>query len=583
MKSKDINVSKLKLAVILLIVFIIGFLLNSGGNTKEKNIKIDDHKTEIVNEWTCSMHPKIRSKKKGDCPLCGMDLIIVEQSNSDDRPVLKLSDSAIRLADIRTTPVKYEKIVNELAVSGQVEISEKKIKHITAWTDGRIERIYADSTGLKIRKGKPILELYSPEFIISKEELLQTEPGSRNRRSSIEKLKLLGFTDKQIKQIIKKNNVSNLQKIYSPLSGTVIKKYVSEGEYVKKGQRLYTIADLRRLWVIFDVFEQDIEKIFIGQKVILQTEGLIGQIIESRISFIDPVLDKNKRTVRVRSEIINKNSRLKPEMFVKGKINAETSNKVLIIPDTAPLITGRRAIVYILKDKKNGIFEGRQILLGHKVNNLYIVLKGLKENDLVVTNGSFKIDSDLQLKGKPSMMSMNVSENDNVFGTYFYEKRPLILNEVKKSNKKSVFRISDKTLGSITRSYFNIQIALSNDNYNDGKKESDKLLKTIKMYLKGKQQLGPLLETIYKMVKSPDINELRVEFEPFTKEITKILDRSEYNPAKPVYRFHCPMAFDNRGAYWLQDNKNTRNPYFGSSMLICKDEVIKLYPKNKKE
>ncbi len=569
--------SMMKLIVIIVVAFAIGFLI-SGGNENSEKLEEDKHKHEIKaeEEWTCSMHPQIRSKKKGKCPLCGMALIVVEGGNDDNRPVLELSKSAIKLADIRTEPVEFRKASVLIKVTGQVEISEAKIKHITAWTDGRIEEMYADFTGIKIKKGKPLLKLYSPEFIIAKEELLQTEMGSKNRNSAKIKLKLLGFTKGQIDSILKNPKVSNYHLIIAPIGGTIIKKNISEGEYVKRGQKLYTIADLAKLWVVFDVYEQDIGKVYIGQKIVFETEVFNGLQIESIISFIEPVLDKKNRTVRIRAEILNKSGRLKPDMYVRGEIRAETNTEVLLIPDTAPLITGKRAIVYVLTDKKKGIFEGRQILLGPKADKSYIVLKGLKENDMVVVNGAFKIDSDLQLKGKPSMMSMDEVVDKDVFGTGNDENGLFKLEQ----NKEKVFKISEKLLKNLVKSYFNIQRALSSDNLKKSGDEADKLLRLIQN--KGGNSFNKLLTSVNGIAKSKNIEDTRVLFEPFTIEITKIIDKSKIKLENSIYRFHCPMAFDNRGAYWLQDNEDTRNPYYGSSMLICKDEVIELFPKKNK-
>jgi len=578
MKGKNINMSMMKFIAIIFTVFVIGFLIN-GGSENNKKLQTQDthnHKKEVKKEWTCSMHPQIRSKKKGKCSLCGMDLIIVESGTDDNRPLLKLSKAAIKLADIRTERVEFKKISVLIQVTGQIETSEVKTKYITAWTDGRIEKMYADSTGILIRKGKPLVKLYSPEIIIAKEELLQTEPSSKNRNSAKMKLKLLGFSKNQIDSILKNKKVSNFHSIIAPISGTIIKKNISEGAYVKRGQKLYTIADLTKLWVVFDVYEQDLGKVYLGQKVIFETEVFNGLQIESIISFIEPVLDKKNRTVRVRAEIVNNNGRLKPDMFVRGEIRAETNTEILLIPDTAPLITGKRAIVYVLRDKKKGIFEGKQILLGAKAENSYIVLRGLNKNDMVVINGAFKIDSDLQLRGKPSMMSMDEEVKKDVFGTGSHDNGLFKLDQ----NKGKIYEISERLLKSLVKSYFNIQRALSGDDLKKSGIEAKKLLKLIEA--NGDNYFKYLLISVKGMAKSKDIEKARVLFEPFTKEITAIIDKSKIKFEKSIYRFHCPMAFDNRGAYWLQDNEDTRNPYYGSSMLICKDEVIELFPKKNK-
>ncbi len=271
-----------------------------------------------------------------------------------------------------------------------------------------------------------------------------------------EKLRLWGLTESQIKQIEKKNKASDHITIYAPISGTVIHKNAMEGMYVNTGTQIYTIADLNRVWVKLEAYESDITWIRYGQKVEIRTETYPGERFEGRISFIDPILNQKTRTVAVRVNVENRDGRLKPGMFVRGIVYsrmsaggkvvepdmagkwispmhpeiikdrpgkcdicgmplvqaemlgyaaAEPKDAPIVIPATVPLITGKRAVVYVRIPDNSTMFEGREVVLGPRAGNYYIVLKGLHEGESVVVNGNFKIDSAMQIEAKPSMMN----------------------------------------------------------------------------------------------------------------------------------------------------------------------------------
>jgi len=281
----------------------------------------------------------------------------------------------------------------------------------------------------------------------------------------LEKLKLLGITDEQIEDIKKNGVVSEQMVIYSPIGGIVISKEVKEGTYVKTGTRIYTIADLSSVWIKLDVYESELNMLKYGQKVEFETESYPGEIFRGKIAFIDPILNEATRTVKVRVNVDNSRGKLKPGMFVRAvvKVSFSTNGVVvgddllgksicpmhpeivkdeksrcdicgmelkkaedlgyvskkgeslkapLVIPVTVPLITGKRAVVYVeLTGTDEPTFEGREVVLGHRVGDYYIVKKGLEEGEKVVTQGNFKIDSALQLEAKPSMMNPHNKKN----------------------------------------------------------------------------------------------------------------------------------------------------------------------------
>ncbi len=466
------------LLIILALLFFSGYLRFGKQTTEIPEVKQDivaDKKNsgeEGKIMWTCSMHPSVRLEKPGSCPICGMDLIPIQVSNSDEaaRPRLTLSPAAKKLAQIRTTTVKRKLVTAKIRLVGKVDYQEPLVSDISAWVPGRIDELFVDYTGISVKKGDHLVSLYSPELLTAQEELLQALKTLNSGNQAVaptarltveatrEKLRLWGLTPKQIKDIEKQKKASDHLTIYSPISGIVIKKNATAGAYVKTGTVIYTVADLSEVWVKLDAYESDLPFLRYAQKVEFTTEASPGETFRGRIAFIDPILDPVTRTVKIRLNIKNRKGKLKPGMFVRalikvkmaedGKIvdarladkwispmhpeiirdepgncprcgmplvEAESLGYVtddeefiespLVIPASAVLITGKRAVVYVdISDADKSMYEGREVVLGPKAGDEYIVKSGLKKGEQVVTNGNFKIDSALQILAKPSMM-----------------------------------------------------------------------------------------------------------------------------------------------------------------------------------
>jgi Cu(I)/Ag(I) efflux system membrane fusion protein len=622
--------------IVVIVVFIIGLLIG-GGSGDEVSHAGDEHGTESQAKtakeqiWTCSMHPQIRQPKPGKCPICFMDLVPVESSAEEELGPrqLKLTPTAMKLAEVQTAPVERRFAANEIRMKGKVVYDETQLRNITARVPGRIDRMYVDYTGIQVRKGDHLVSLYSPELITAQQELLQSlksykkfGSGRSLAAAARDKLGLWGLTKEQIKEIEKRGKPTDHLTIYSPMNGIVVQKHAVEGMYVNTGTPFYTIADLSRVWVKLDAYESDLSWIRYGQSVVFESEAYPGEIFNGRIAFIDPVLNAKTRTVKVRLNVPNPEYKLKPEMFVRAVVRSKLSmsGKVmdpelagkwispmhpeivkdgpgtcdvcgmplvkaedlgfiavstadqeapLVVPASAPLITGKRAVVYIAVAGKEGVFEGREIVLGPRAGDYYLVKEGLQKGDKVVVNGAFKIDSDLQIQAKPSMMSIIHETHEK------HEKQ-------KQPEMSKISTAFQESIDAVADAYFTIQYDLSSDSLEEAKKSSEKLLEKLaavdmnlltgNAHMEWMKQEKILKEASQKLAKANDIEAARVQLEILTGPMTVVI-KTFSSMKTPVYRFHCPMAFDNKGAYWLQNNKETRNPYFGASMLLCKDSV----------
>jgi len=467
-----------KTTVLVFVAFLAGYFVNSLLEGPPAGPEREHPGEQAVAQgqtwWTCSMHPQIRLPKPGKCPLCPMDLIQASSEGGDiGSRQISFSREALKLMEVQTTPVERKFVEAEIRMVGKVDYDETRVKNITAWVPGRIDRLYVDFTGITVSKGDHMVDLYSPELITAQAELLQalkaaegikdntSEFMKRTTLATLEaardKLRLLGLARAQIDKIESSGAPVTHITIYSPMGGIVIHKHATEGMYVNTGTPIYTLADLSRLWVKLDAYESDLSWIRFGQEVEFSTEAYPGQVFKGKISFRDPVLNAKTRTVKVRVNVDNTDGKLKPGMFVRGVLRAkvaqggavmdpelagkwicpmhpsvvkdqqgtcdicemdlvtteslyttadEPDEPPLVIPATAPLITGKRAVVYVrIPDANKPTFEGREVVLGLRAKDYYLVMEGLAEGEVVVTKGNFKIDSALQIQAKPSMMN----------------------------------------------------------------------------------------------------------------------------------------------------------------------------------
>lgn len=559
-----------------------------------------------------------------------------------------------------------------------------------------------------------------------------------------EKLRLWGLTAQQIGDIEKSGKVSDHITIYAPQGGIVIHKNALEGMYVKEGTRIYTIADLSQLWVKLDAYESDLGWLRYGQKVEFTTVSYPGETFTGTIAFIDPIVNERTRTVKIRVNVPNPDGRLKPGMFVKSVVRADIAEggrvmdadlvgkwmcpmhpeiikelagkcdicemplvtteslgyvsddpagaeKPLVIPVSAALVTGTRAIVYVqlqLPGKEKFTFEGREIVLGPRAGNYYLVRSGLQEGELVVVKGNFKIDSELQIQAKPSMMSPQGSgssgghdhggkpamaqkdaaapsveldalvhhqllqvikaakdvqaavaldnldaiksafanlrstlqkvemqrmtgdahlvwmelamrlNNDAVEGLnvntikHGIQTAKLLENNIvelrQKLDLKDMQPVKKRPalskelrdqLANIFKGYFAIQSALAGDNLEAARAGAGQMRDALEavgmelfpasahdLWMKANGELKTVLTDT---VKIDDIQLMRKNFYLLSQQMIKLSKSFGPVGAGAFYVIRCPMAFDNRGALWLQDSENMTNPYFGEMMPKC--------------
>ena len=295
--------------------------------------------------WTCSMHPQIQQPEAGNCPICGMALIPLENDSSDgDAPrTMSMSESSRALAEIQTTPVERKFPEMNVRLVGKLVYDETRVKSLTARFPARIDELYVNFTGVKVQAGEHLAKVYSPELLTAQRELLSAykrDPNSSITRAATGKLRLWGLLPYQIDGIIKSGEARDHFVLRAPIGGVVVSQNVKEGDYVNVGSSFFRIVDLSELWLNLDAYESDITWLRYGQEVRFSVEAFPGEQFKGRIAFIEPEVDRKTRTVSVRVNVPNPDGRLKPGMFATVRIETRKKTDALMVPTEAVIRTG---------------------------------------------------------------------------------------------------------------------------------------------------------------------------------------------------------------------------------------------------
>ena len=355
---------------ILAVGLLFGWVL-SGNSTNEETAHNHAEMAEENQMWTCAMHPQIMQAEPGDCPICGMDLIPAKASAMGlAADQFKLTENAMALANIQTVVVgEGTSGITEVKLSGTIVENEEANAVQVSYFSGRIEKLNINFTGEKVQKGQLLATVYSPELYAAQQELITavslkaTQPALYNAVRN--KLKLWKLSDTQINQIERTKQVQENMPIYATFTGTVSEKLVAQGDYIKQGQALLKIANLNTVWANFDVFENQIDFFKKGQEISITTHSNQNKTFKSKVDFIDPVLNANTRTVKLRAVLNNTDPVFKPGMFVEGVVKRTQGyaiKKVLKIPASALLWTGERSVVYFKPIRTNPFLKCTKLL-----------------------------------------------------------------------------------------------------------------------------------------------------------------------------------------------------------------------------
>jgi len=528
--------------------------------------------------YTCSMHPQVRSPKPGRCPFCGMELVPLGQSGK--APVengVMLSSNRVNAINVQTVEVRRQPLRRSLRVAGTIDDNDATHRVISAYVDGRIDKLFVNFVGAEVKKGQPMATLYSPALLAAEREYValanQEATGvsaelkaerERLLAGAAQRLRQLGLADAQIEAVRTKKAGDIQTEILAPISGTVVIRNVYEGQYVKEGEKLFEIADFATMWFKFDAYERDLAWIRTGQEIEVSTPAVPAKTFKARIAFIDPNINDPTRSAKVRVEIPNpivstnsgsRGRELLHRVFAEGVVKVDVP-EVLAVPRTAVIATGTRTLVYI--DRGNGVYEQRPVKLGRAGDELWEIAEGLAEGERVVTTGNLLVDAQAQLdlggSAVPAESGKPMPE----------------LEEQQETSLREFFKTAD-----------GIGTALSSDKLEDYNRNVTLLkerTENLKQAFAKAPSWRPLVEKLSTVLPAGPANDLadaRKAFLPFTAasvDLAKIARQKSAFRAVKIYK--CPMApKPGQTSFWMQLAGPLRNPFYGGEMIDCGSEV----------
>jgi membrane fusion protein, copper/silver efflux system len=570
------------LVVVLLIGLVIGSTIfgrnvhaPTDGDDGIRAADSDDGRGDGV-EWTCAMHPQIRQPGPGTCPICGMSLIPVAMPDEDGAygrmPRLAVSERAAALMQVQVWPVERRGATGDVRLSGTIGYDETQVHDVVVRAEGQVERLYVSYENASVRRGQRLADIYSPAIQAASLELLQARRAAQAGgmpalvEAAASQLLALGVSRAQVDHILESGEATRTVAIFSPADGIVAELAARQGEWLMAGGRLMRVSGLGQVWAQFEAYERDLARLRVGSSMEFTVEAFPGRVFGGTIAFIDPILDAGRRTARVRVQVPNPGGALKPGMLVRGQGGGAPADAslALVIPATAPLLTGQRAVVYVqLPGMERPTFEARDVTLGERRGDHWEVASGLTEGELVVVNGAFRIDSELQIRGQPSMMAPAPQQL-----------RPTDHGRVPVQLSAS----AERELERVVTAYLDVTLALTRDDATAARRAAGAL----EAALGAASFTGVDAAAVAEWRGSRDAMRSRAatmagtsNLTTLRRELVQVSDRLEHAvrafPTERVgtlFRAVCPMVNGSEGT-WLTRNEVVQNPYFGAAMLDC--------------
>ena len=368
--------------------------------------------------YRSTMHPNEVSDQPGKDSM-GMDMVAVEVEedlSAERAPVaglvgVRISPRKQQLIGVKTSPVVRAAFQRSIRAVGRVTLDETRLRQVHTKVAGYVERLFVNATGERVRAGQPLLEIYSPELLASQQEYLVALKarariaagglpstagfGDELVASARRRLELFDVAEDEIRALEATGRARRTLTLPAPISGTVLRRNVTQGERIEPETTLLDIADLSRVWVIGSVYEYELPFVREGQRATMALSYVPGRSFEGRVTLVYPTLDAATRTAQVRLEFPNPSGELKPDMYAEVGLEADLGER-LGVPASAVIETGARSVVFV--DGGEGFFEPREITIGLRLPDTYEVLSGLREGEMVLTSGNFFVDSESKLK-----------------------------------------------------------------------------------------------------------------------------------------------------------------------------------------
>ena len=517
--------------------------------------------------YQSAMHPWIKSDKPGRCTICGMELTPVYEGDkgfdeAGGENIVALTQSQIQVLHVETAAAEVQPLTRTLRVAGMIDDDATRHRILSAYVDGRIEKLHVNYIGAEVTGGQPLADFYSPSLLQAEREYRQLT-GDLKSNTAL-RLRQMGLTKEQIDAVESKPAEILSSEILAPMTGTVVAQNVYEGQYVITGEKLFEIADFSTMWFMFRAYEMDMPWIEPGQKVVVTTPALPGKSFEGRVTFIDPNFDEATRSTKIRVELpnpmVNGRRALLHRLYADGAVEVSTPS-VLTVPRSAVIETGAEAVIYV--DREGGAYERRVVKLGRRGDMLVEILSGLADGDRVVTNGNLLIDGQAEMN-RTFMVGTGPEKAE--------------VPAAAKLDAKQARAVADflKVADAMAK-------ALSADDlaaFNEASKPAMETTGAMTKALAGLSNKLADLDDARHFHGFADLAAARKAYHRFAQAAAAVLEPLRKAEGMPAFRvWECPMTDQAlpgvpKKARWLQTGERPGgNPFFGAEMLECGKEI----------
>ncbi|MDB6094752.1 MAG: cusB 1 [Verrucomicrobia bacterium] len=522
--------------------------------------------------YQCPMHPWIKSDKPGGkCTICGMALVAAPATDgaaAADPNLVTLTPSGASVIGVQTTAVRRATLVRTLRVTGIVDDDETRHRIIAARIPGRVERLFVNFVGAEVRAGAPLATIYSPAMLTAQRQYVERLRAGNiafsvsERSAARERLLELGLTEAEVDILEHTLEPTAMVTLRSPMSGTIVARDVYEGQELNKDQseketRLFEIADFSSMWFVFDAYEPDLAWLRVGQAVKISSSTLAGRTLIAPIAFIDPTLNEMTRTARVRVVLENHDQALFHKQTALGEVRLELP-EVLIAPRRAVLQHGAEPIVFL--EQQNHSYLARRVRLGRVGDNDVEIISGLHDGDKVVTEGGLLLDGQAQL-ARAAITDDSHAKEDSTTGAV--------------ASGKDSASSGETELAALALAAADSASALAADDLETYRKQLPALRASLQAYMEADDVVtrNPLEVFLEGLRDRPDLRSARRDFEPFSTALADLARARHLIAKKGLHVFQCPMAPVLGIGRWISRTSQIRNPFFGSAMLECGEEL----------
>ncbi len=567
--------------------------------------------------YTCGMHPQIIKKEPGNCPVCGMKLTpiranagggaqgekklkfykstmdpmqisdkpgkdsmgmemvpVYEEGTATGANTIQIEAATIQRMNLKTAPVTRGPVRREIRTVGTIAYNEQGLRDITTKYEGWIEKLFVNATWATVKAGDPLFEIYSPDLYNAQlNYLVASRSEGRDdgplKRAALARLQLFDISPEFITELGRAGEPRRTVVFRAPADGVVIDKMAVVGQMMKPGERIYRLADLSSVWVLAQIYEQDLPFVQAGQNASVRVTYGPERVLEGKVELLLPQVDEQTRATTARIVLPNPELRLRPGMFVDVRFTAQLADSAVLVPDIAVLRSGERNTVFVARE--GGSFEPREVKLGARTaNNDYEVLSGLAEGERVVTSGQFMLDSESQLReaiqkmmkaagsGAPAVAPAASPEmgQSKMPGAGEPPPDPALLTPLALGLSDAAERLAADDLAGYRQQLPAVRTAL--DAFLSGDPNAAK---------------GPLAGFKDALADRSDLKAAREDFVKVSTAVADLVRANNLQQTAKLHVFECPMAPVVGKGRWIQRTADLKNPFFGPAMLTCGQEL----------